>query len=145
MKLNIFLPLLSLASAATFCPSRPAETAEQLTIFYQFVQKFIINKDVKSAFTEHVDENCIQHNPNLLSGRQKAIDALTPFVAMSNFTILHAGFYNNTGYIHYRVDTSGAKPTVAADIVRMEGSCIMDHWDVTQVRPENPINPLALW
>lgn len=36
--------LLSLSTAASFCPSRPSTTAEQTDIFYQFVRKFYLTK-----------------------------------------------------------------------------------------------------
>ena len=51
--LGIFLCLLSIASSESFCPSRAADAKEQTDIFYQFVRKFYINKDVKTAFAEH--------------------------------------------------------------------------------------------
>ncbi|KAL5322982.1 hypothetical protein ACEPPN_007508 [Leptodophora sp. 'Broadleaf-Isolate-01'] len=148
MKLNLgmIISLLSVASAESFCPSRPAETKEQTDIFYQFVRKFYVNKDVKTAFADHFDHTYIEHNPNAGSGwTESSITGLADFVASANFSILHAGFYNNTGYVHFREDVAGAPPTAVVDILKFEGTCVVEHWDVAQARPENPSNPRAMW
>ena len=148
MKLNLaFLAsFLSIASAEIFCPSKPAETKEQTDIFYQFVRKFYINKDVKTAFADHFDHTYIEHNPNASSGwTDTSLDGLAGFIASANLTILHAGFYNNTGYVHFREDVAVAPPTAVVDILKFDGTCIVEHWDVAQARPENPSNPRAMW
>ncbi|KAK0114822.1 hypothetical protein ONS95_014302 [Cadophora gregata] len=148
MKLNLSLlvPLVSTISAESFCPSKPAETAQQTDIFYQFVRKFYINKDVKTAFADHFDHAYIEHNPNASSGwTDSSLDGLAGFIASANLTILHAGFYNNTGYVHFREEVSGSPPTAVVDILKFDGTCIVEHWDVAQARPENPSNPRAMW
>lgn len=146
MKLNVFLSILSIASAASYCPSRAADPAEQLSILNQFIQKFYINKDVPTAFADHFDRNYIEHNPNALSGwNETNIAGLAGLIASSNFTIMHSALDNNAGYVHFRQDTSGSPPTAIVDVVRFNGSCIVEHWDVSEARPENTVNPLAMW
>jgi predicted SnoaL-like aldol condensation-catalyzing enzyme len=57
---------------------------------------------------------------------------LTTLWPGDNFTIMHNGFYNDTGYLHYRVVTADQYPQAITDILRYEGTCIMEHWDVIQ-------------
>jgi len=133
------------AAATLYCPSRPATEREQIAIFDEFINKFYFIKNASLAFGEHVDVNYIQHNPNALSGRQVAIDFLQDFLPTVNNTIFHKAFSNNFGYLHYRLDMPNSLPNAVVDIVRFDGTCIMEHWDVVQERQPNATNPLALW
>lgn len=47
--------------------------------------------------------------------------------------------------MHFREDVAGAPPTAVVDILKFEGTCVVEHWDVAQARPENPSNPRAMW
>src|SRR6187402_3045660 len=112
MKFTVLLSLFSLASAASYCPSQPATSAEQTTIFYEFVQKFYLKKDVKGAFADHFDHNYTEHNPNALSGWQDgSLEGLAGFISTTNISIIHAGFYNNTGYVHFKEERDATPPT----------------------------------
>ncbi|CZT10629.1 uncharacterized protein RAG0_15047 [Rhynchosporium agropyri] len=148
MKLN-FLTLVcitSIASAESFCPSRAATNQEQIDIFYQFVRKFYIQKNVPLAFSDHFSRTYIEHNPAASSGwNETSITGLAAFIAAAKLEIIHAGFYNNTGYVHFREDVEGAPPTAVVDILKFEGTCVVEHWDVAQAKPVNPAYPLALW
>ncbi|KAF5517513.1 hypothetical protein CGCA056_v011157 [Colletotrichum aenigma] len=137
-------------TAATLpnCPSRPASPAGQRAIFNDFVNDFYVERNTTKALLNHMTEDYIQHNPNVLSGRQSSVDFLATLVTPEgvNMTIIHNNFDNNTGYILYHLDTLGApEPTAIVDIFRFDGTCIVEHWDVIQVRPANATNPLAMW
>ena len=60
-------------------------------------------------------------------------------------TVLRHAFENDTGFIHVRVDEEGHRPIALADIYRMNGTCVVEHWDVTQERPGNATNPIAMF
>lgn len=68
--------------------------------------------------------------------------AVIPFVPS---TVLRHSFDNSIGFIHVRVDEAGEEPIALADIYRMEGTCLVEHWDVTQARPANATNPIAMF
>jgi len=136
MQLRIFLSLLPFvsAAAASYCPSRAATPQEQLAIFREFIHKFYVNRDVPTAFGDHFDRNNIEHNPNALSGwNETSIAGLAQFVATTNFTILNSGFADSRGYVHFKEERDGALPTAVVDVLRFNGSCIVEHWDVAQV------------
>ena len=146
MKLNVVFSLLSVASATSYCPSRPATATEQISIWNEFVQKFYYAKNMKAAFNDHFSTSWIEHAPSAPPGTlNQTIDALTGLVAISNFTVFHSTIYNNTGLVHLRQDTQGSAPVAIADIFQFNGSCIVEHWDITQEKTANAPNPLALW
>lgn len=44
----------------------------------RFAYLFYVKKDVEAAFNQYVATNYVQHNPNILDGRDAAIEALMP-------------------------------------------------------------------
>ena len=59
--------------------------------------------------------------------------------------VLRHSFDNNIGFIHVRVNEADEEPIALADIYRMDGTCLVEHWDVTQARPANATNPIAMF
>jgi predicted SnoaL-like aldol condensation-catalyzing enzyme len=141
------------------CPSRPVSPATQAAIFLAFFQKFYIAKNVTNAFLDHVSPSYIQHNPYALDGRDAAIAVLSPFIPAVTFdfpTLFNRAFEalldehgrpNGTAkaFVHYKMDIPGVPPQAVVDVFRMEGSCVIEHWDVGEARPADGINPNALW
>lgn len=68
-----------------------------------------------------------------------------PVIPFVPSTVLRQSFDNNIGFIHVRVDEANEEPIALADIYRMDGTCIVEHWDVTQSRPANATNPIAMF
>ncbi|KAL3424017.1 snoal-like polyketide cyclase family protein [Phlyctema vagabunda] len=127
------------------CPPRPITHSDQRAIFADFRRKFYIDKNATSAINDHLAEDYIQHNPNVLSGRQNALDSLGPVLALFNTTIVNFGFDANVGWVHYKLEFGPGPYSAVVDVFRFNGSCIQEHWDVAQTRPENATNPLALF
>ncbi|KAH6976493.1 hypothetical protein BKA56DRAFT_589695 [Ilyonectria sp. MPI-CAGE-AT-0026] len=132
-----------------YCPPRPVMDWQRRIILNEFIQKFYVDLNFTAAYLDHVAEDYIQHNPFALSGRNNSLNALLSSGISrnsANFTVLRTGVDGNLAFAHVRMDVAGApQPSVAIDILRFEGSCIQEHWDSVQTRPENPINPLALF
>ena len=76
------------------------------------------------------------------SADSEVLLAVIPYVP---FIVLRQSFDNNIGFAHVRVNQVGEPPLALADIYRMEGTCIVEHWDVTQYLPANATNPIALF
>ena len=55
---------------------------------------------------------------------------------------MHETFEGGIGFVHLNV--AGGQLAVA-DVFRLNGTCVMEHWDVDQARPANATNPLALF
>ncbi|EOD52807.1 snoal-like polyketide cyclase family protein [Neofusicoccum parvum] len=134
-------------NSTVYCPPRPASVAEQRFVFEQFVDLVFNQGKPTQAYLTYVSEDYIQHNPSVLSGRNISIAAFEEIVASgTTFEPLMTGFDANHGFVYSRVNFANAeRPSAVADILRMNGSCIVEHWDVIQEMPENPVNPIALW
>lgn len=104
------------------------------------------DKDVDTMMS-YVRQDYIQHNPNIKSGREIArkyitkrlstpqlVNNITLVVSQLNFVLLHV----------HRINP-GEKDRAMADIYRLDGTCIAEHWDVQQeMDSENP-NPAAFF
>ncbi|KAM0257692.1 hypothetical protein ACHAQJ_004257 [Trichoderma viride] len=128
-------------TAAPACPPRPATPQEQEKIFYTFVNEFNVQNNVSEAFNNYVWIDYIQHNPTIGQGRDAAIAALSKNPG-ANTTIVHQAFINNTGFVHHYAFSNS--PIKIMDAYRMNGSCIVEHWDVIANLTLGEINPTPL-
>ena len=119
-------------------------TEKNRKIIEAFADVFYRQKDVEKAFNEYVAENYIQHNPNILDGREAAITALKPKFSSPEaiFDIKRIIVDGNMAVIHLhgRMNKTHAGGAVA-DIYRLDNGKIVEHWDVLQPIPENAVNP----
>ena len=129
----------------SYCPPRPASEAHQRAIFDSFINALYIEKDVLAAFDQHIAIDLIEHDPFDAQGRDANAAKLSNIIPYVPSTVLRHAFENNTGLIHVRVDEEGHRPIALADIYRMNGTCIVEHWDVTQETPANATNPIAMF
>ncbi|KAF6820333.1 membrane protein [Colletotrichum musicola] len=158
MKLSILLVAPAALSAAgvaikpaqldpPYCPPREVTASQLQTIFQEAIRKLFIDRNGTQYAIDHLAEDYIQRNPYALSGRDNTIVNLA-FVSPQtvNFTILNTALQGNTGFVHYKMELAGEqKPTVVVDVMRFNGSCIQEHWDVMQQRPDDATNPLEMW
>lgn len=127
-----------------YCPGREVDESLQGQIFTRFLETLYGEKNVIKAFETYVDPNLIEHDPDDTQDRDFIVGRLSQIIPYANFTILASSFNNNTGLAHLRLNQD-PQPAALADIYRMDGTCIVEHWDVTQYRPENSTNPLAMF
>jgi predicted SnoaL-like aldol condensation-catalyzing enzyme len=143
------LAITTVSAATPNCPARQVSPAEQLTIFKDFVRLFYVTKDIPTAFQSHVAESYIQHNPNFKSGRQVAQDGLSKFLPSLNITVAKISLSDNTGWVLAKQVAKGQEGTgqytAVVDMYRMDGSCVVEHWDVVQARPTTASNPLVMF
>lgn len=98
------------------------------------------------AFDTYIATNLTEHDPFDAQGRAANAAKLSHIIPYVPSTVLRHSFDNDIGFIHVRVDEVGAaEPIALADIYRMDGTCIVEHWDVTQTRPANATNPIAMF
>ena len=136
------------AGNTNFLSDKPNKTKKMTEknrkIIEAFADVFYRQKDVEKAFKEYVVENYIQHNPNILDGREAAIAALKPKFSNPDaiFDIKRIIVDGNMAVIHLhgRMNKTHAGGAVA-DIYRLENGKIVEHWDVLQPIPDKAVNP----
>ncbi|RHZ49184.1 nuclear transport factor 2 family protein [Aspergillus thermomutatus] len=128
----------------SYCPSRDANVEYQREIFARFVQTLYGERNVSEAFSTYVDPDLIEHDP-FDQSRDDVVARLSQIIPDSTFTVVHSSFESDTGLVHLRLGDEDAEPVALADIYRMDGTCIVEHWDVLQTRPENSTNPIAMF
>lgn len=127
-----------------YCPGREVDERLQGEIFTRFLEALYGEKNASKAFETYVDPNIIEHDPDDTQDRDAIVARLSQIIPFANITILASSFNNNTGLAHLKVNED-PEPAALADIYRMEGTCIVEHWDVIQYRPANSTNPIAMF
>lgn len=138
----------SVLSQMNIAPKNGKMTEKNRKIIEDFADIFYRQKDVEKAFMKYVAEDYVQHNPNILDGREAAITALKPkfsnpeavfdikrIIVDGNLAVIH---------VHGRMNKSQLGGAVA-DFYRLENGKIVEHWDVLQPVPEKAINPKAMF
>ncbi|MCJ1317719.1 hypothetical protein MMC15_003045 [Xylographa vitiligo] len=131
-------------STFSYCPSKPANEFHQRSIFTEFVNTLYGEKNVTKAFETYIAVDLIEHDPFDAQGRAANEAKLSAIIPYASFEVLRHSFDADVGFIHVKVDEL-PEPIALADIYRMEGTCIVEHWDVTQARPANATNPIAMF
>ncbi|KAF5340045.1 hypothetical protein D9611_012390 [Ephemerocybe angulata] len=117
----------------------------QDTAIKDFAQIFFVDRNPKKAFDKYVPGRYIEHNPNGLSGRENAISFLTGFLATPGLTVTNLTAYAGGGFGHmrFREGVKGEFDRVVSDRLKFEGTCFVEHWDVSQDVTGQETNPLA--
>jgi predicted SnoaL-like aldol condensation-catalyzing enzyme len=118
-------------------------TEKNRQIVHAFADIFYRQKNVRKAFMDFVSDNYIQHNPNILDGREAAIEMLEPKFSNpdASFDIKRILVDGDLAVIHLHGKMNKtALGGAVADIFRLENGEIVEHWDVLQPVPENAVN-----
>lgn len=135
---------LGIAAMTLMAASSPGDTEKNRAIISDFARLFYAEKDVRRAFMTYVAPDYIQHNPGIADGRDAAISALEPKFSRPGASfdvkrIIVDGDYAMI-HLHARGDPASAGGAVA-DIYRLKGGRIVEHWDVLQPVPATAANP----
>ena len=77
-KAAALIAVASLLAAPLAAKPGPSQTARNRAIITDFARLFYEKRDVRGAFERYVAPDYIQHNANILDGREAAIAALEP-------------------------------------------------------------------
>ncbi|THG31658.1 nuclear transport factor 2 family protein [Naasia lichenicola] len=123
------------------------DTSTNRAIVEDFARIFYAERDVAGAFAAHVSADYIQHNPNILDGPQAAVDALKDKFSAdgARFDVMRILVDDDLALIHLRATRPGAPAAAVADIYRLEGGKVVEHWDVLQAVPADAVNPKAMF
>lgn len=119
-------------------------TERNRAVVQDFARIFYTEKDVDRAFQTYVVADYIQHNPGIADGRQAAIDALKPMFSRpdAQFEVKRIIVDGDMAVIHLFGRGDPSTPGAAvADIYRLKGGKIVEHWDILQLMPSKSANP----
>jgi predicted SnoaL-like aldol condensation-catalyzing enzyme len=120
-------------------------TAINREIVADFVELFYRQRQVRLAFQKHVGDTYIQHNPNILDGREAAITMLEPVFSGATFDIKRVLVDGNLAAVHLYGCRAGQQfGNAVVDLFRLEDGKIVEHWDVLQPVPERSANPRTM-
>ncbi|MFI2566310.1 nuclear transport factor 2 family protein [Paenarthrobacter sp. NPDC018779] len=111
--------------------------------FEKFVDVFYTQKRVREAFEFLVAEDYLQHNPNIPDGPEAAITALTPKFDGSpdaRFEVQRILVDGDLAMVHVRASHPDRPDAAVADIYRFANGRIVEHWDVLQPVPADPVH-----
>ena len=111
--------------------------------FERFVEIFYTQKRVREAFDFLVAGTYRQHNPTIPDGPEAAVRMLTPKFdgsPDSRFEVQRILVDGDLALVHVRASGPGRPDAAVADIYRFENGRIVEHWDVLQPVPEDPVH-----
>ncbi|KAF9526839.1 hypothetical protein CPB83DRAFT_895691 [Crepidotus variabilis] len=122
----------------------PATEGQQYEAFKDFSNLFLTQRDLDKAFNEYIPGEYINHNPDVQSGRENALNYLRPIWTSTPVVPAAVFFGQGFGLIHYKVERNGTSIAIM-DRYRLNGTCIVEHWDLRQTITGNEANPIAFF
>jgi predicted SnoaL-like aldol condensation-catalyzing enzyme len=116
-------------------------------IVTEFTRLFYTERDVRGAFDRFVVEDYIQHNPTIPDGREAAVQMLEPKFSTPDamFEVQRILVDGDLALIHVKASFPGNPVAAVADIYRLEGGKVVEHWDVLQRMPDEVANEHPLF
>ncbi len=145
MKRGLSVAALAACALALVSARAPETlTTRNRAVVTDFARLFYTERKVRAAFERYVAADYIQHNPGILDGREAAIAMLEPKFSApgASFDVKRILVDGDMAMIHLRgrpsPDNSGG---AVADIYRLKGGKIVEHWDVLQPIQTQTVNP----
>lgn len=127
------------SSAPPPAATSPTETAiSPKRVVADFYDLAFVRGHVAEAAEKYIAGSYTQHNPHVADGRQAFVDAIGPFYASASglkVTVARVIAEGDLVVVHALQEAPGEPATAVADIFRVAGGKIVEHWDVQQTVP----------
>jgi predicted SnoaL-like aldol condensation-catalyzing enzyme len=126
----------------TYTPDKSEKEIRNEKIVRDFYNKVFLAKNA-SAAVNYLEQDYIQHNPNVATGRQAFINAFTQiFKQNPNFSTQIKRIYTDgNSVIVHSFSPRGPAGSAIVDIYRLnDDGKIAEHWDVIQQIPSKSAN-----
>jgi predicted SnoaL-like aldol condensation-catalyzing enzyme len=131
----------SLTSQVDMLRSVNQQMEDNKKLVANLYQEVFGDKNIE-AVDKYIGDNYIQHNPGVADGKEALKAALKVWfkdAPKEKIDIQHIGADGNFVYIHTK-SRQGNKTISVIDIFRIDGSKIVEHWDVMQEVPAKAAN-----
>jgi predicted SnoaL-like aldol condensation-catalyzing enzyme len=135
--------LPSQAAQADKCQASPKTNRQIVLDFYKLG---LVGLQPRAAFERYVSPDFIEHKPDVEGGTREAaaayLETLIKNVPKPRWDILRTVAEGDFVFLHARFTPAPDAPAYAvADLFRLEGCRIVEHWDVVASPPAKQINP----
>lgn len=117
--------------------------ARNRDVILDYYGKIIGQWDYDAA-SEHLGDRFIQHNPTIgdgLAGLEAFVRGCPPPVREAlSYKIVRAIVDGDFVVLHLVVSMPGTPDTALIDVFRLEDYKVIEHWDIMQPFPENPVH-----
>jgi predicted SnoaL-like aldol condensation-catalyzing enzyme len=133
------------AQASTACAGRAEENRKVVLAFYN---EALVGLKPRPAFERHMSADFIEHKPDVPEGTRAAtasfLEQLIANVPQPKWTIERTIAEGDLVFLHARFSPAPSAPEYAiADVFRLSGCKIVEHWDVVAPPPQEQRNPNA--
>lgn len=123
-----------------------AEHCNSRQIVLAFYNQALIGRDPTAAFERYASTNFVEHKPDVPLGTRTATAAflkdLITSMPEARWEIVRTIAEGDMVFVHARFrPTKDASDYAIADVFRLQGCLIAEHWDVVARPPESPENP----
>jgi predicted SnoaL-like aldol condensation-catalyzing enzyme len=116
------------------------------TVVIAFYEEGLVSLKPRSAFERYVSDDFVEHKPDVPAGTKAAtidfLEGLIKEVPKPRWEILRTIAEGDLVFLHARFSPAAGAPDYAiADIFRVKGCKIVEHWDVVAPPPKQVRNP----
>lgn len=127
-------------------PPAGAQTPTPKETVLAFYKLALADMKPKEAFTRYMSPDFIEHDVEIPGGTAQAtadfLDNLIHHAPRPKWEIIRSIAEGDLVVLHVRFTPApGAPPTAIAEIFRVRGNTIAEHWDVVQHAPDKAVNP----
>ena len=131
------------AQAITACTGSAEENRKVVLAFYN---EALVGLKPRPAFERHMSADFIEHKPDVPEGTRAAaasfLEQLIANVPQPKWTIERTIAEGDLVFLHARFSPAPGAPEYAiADVFKLSGCKIVEHWDVVAPPPKEQRNP----
>ena len=124
--------------------------ARAKTLVLDFYKQALSDRKPKEAFARYASADFVDHAASVPGGSRDdsaaALEALFGQMPSGTWTIVRSAAENDLVFLHVRVTPAPGAPEVAiAEIFRVQGDKIVEHWDVVAPAPDKPVNAHSMF
>jgi predicted SnoaL-like aldol condensation-catalyzing enzyme len=140
------LPVLLLAGCSHMDIGAHHVEACNRPVVLAFYEQALVGLKPKAAFDQYVTDDFIEHKPDVPEGTKAAtvafLEGLIGEMPQPKWEVVRTIAEGDLVFLHARFSPAAGAPHYAiADVFRLKGCKIVEHWDVVAPPPKQSRNP----